>query len=117
MKSETKTIPGDATQFATPMQFAEHDTTEDLPNVFPVTLFARSTEPVSHPYWGRIVHDMEGMTHPESIQIDHNHDTYSGELGFCNEFDITDDGLQLSGGLISTSQLSVSMLPDFSAER
>lgn len=101
---KTGTVPADALKFSGPMQFGEHDTTDDMPNVFPVSFFARSAEPIHHVYWGRIVHDFDGMTHDESISIDFNHDTYWSSLGFVNKFDASHAGLKLGGGLISTKR-------------
>jgi len=81
-----------------PMQFM--DGSDDSPELRPFRMVARSAEPIEHWYWGRIVHDFDGMQlRKDRCPIDWRHDE-TAELGFADSFEVTDDGLQLSGSLI-----------------
>lgn len=100
-KTEQREVPADALQFdAVELQFAA---TEEKPadGVYPFTMRARSSEPIEHWYWGRIVHDMAGMQlRKESCPIDYRHSEYE-IIGYGNTFEASDDGLTISGGLTS----------------
>jgi hypothetical protein len=93
--------PRDAFRFAVgPMQFAE---TQGDTSVFPFTMTARSGDPIQHWYWGRIVHDMDGMvTRKESVTVDYAHG-YDDVIGYANQFDAGPEGLKVSGALVSVA--------------
>jgi len=76
---------------------------EEQENQWPIKLQARSKEVLDHWYWGRIVHDFAGMEHKEKIPVDYCHDSCE-VLGFCDQFELTDYGLELSGHVISASE-------------
>ena len=65
----------------------------------PVSLLARSSEPINHWYWGAVVHDVAGIgRHKDHITLDYAH--YDQEvLGFADRFDVTPDGLKVAGRL------------------
>jgi hypothetical protein len=65
----------------------------------PVTLLARTGQPIEHPWWGKIVHDMSGMRlHKDRLPIDYNH--FEDEvLGYLDKFDTTSGDLVVSGAL------------------
>jgi hypothetical protein len=65
----------------------------------PIEVLARTGKPVTHWYWGRIVHDLSGMRSREKLAFDCNHD-YSKPIGYADKITI-DGGLKLSGELIS----------------
>lgn len=67
--------------------------------VVPVSILARSGEPINHWYWGKIVHDLSGMSHKDTVPIDYCHDDYE-ILGFLNEFDIDHAGLLCTGSIV-----------------
>lgn len=67
----------------------------------PFELLARSAQPIDHWYWGRVVHDFAGMKARNNIPIDWNHDANEA-IGFSNKRRITDEGLMLSGSIVST---------------
>lgn len=69
-------------------------------NKQPVRLQARSKGVLDHWYWGRMVHDFAGMLHKASIPIDYCHDSRE-ILGYCDQFDVTDYGLELAGQLVT----------------
>lgn len=100
----TKAVPADALRFDAACMFADSDSVcDDLPNVFPISMLARTPEPIDHPYWGRIVHDMEGMQLGDrtSIAIDFHHSDWN-VVGYCDDISAdTTTGLTLSGGLTS----------------
>ena len=65
----------------------------------PITMLARSDQPIDHWWWGRIVHDIDGIKfHKESIVIDYCHDDRE-ILGYLDE-QRNDKGLWCSGCLI-----------------
>ena len=65
-----------------------------------VKLLARSSQPIDHWFWGRIVHDMAGVQHKERIVLDYNHDP-DQVIGYLDGFEVTDEGLQATGQLVS----------------
>lgn len=65
----------------------------------PVRLKARSGQPIDHPYWGRIVHDLSGMRmHKNRLPIDYAHN-HAEVLGYVNKFDTTSGDLFASGAM------------------
>ena len=67
----------------------------------PIELLARSSQPIMHPYWGKISHDLSGAFGKERITIDYNH---GEEIGFANKREVREDGLYLSGALLSVKE-------------
>lgn len=93
-------IPADALRFdAVPFQLAADDEAED--GQFPISMLARSAEPIEHWYWGKVVHDMAGMSlAAQTLPIDYCHD--DGQvLGVLDTFNTSDKGLEVGGKLIS----------------
>ncbi len=39
-----------------------------------IKILARSNKPINHWYWGKIVHDMEGVRHKDRLTLDYCHD-------------------------------------------
>ena len=71
----------------------------DTASTAPVRLLARSSQPIEHWYWGKVVHDMDGMTlHKDRLPIDYVHDPKE-VIGYLNKFESTDDGMVTSGAL------------------
>lgn len=95
----TSDAPKEAFRLAcSPMQFAEIKS--DDPDVRPFQMVARSPDAIDHWYWGRIVHDFSGMQlRKSSCPVDYCHDERD-EIGFADSFQVTDDGLVVSGSLI-----------------
>lgn len=94
------TAPESAFRISFPGQFKVGQKAD---NKTPIELFARSSEPVKHWYWGDIYHDFSGMTHKGSVPIDYCHDD-SEIIGVVNEFTVKPDGLYLSGHLVSVKE-------------
>lgn len=96
MTVETKEIPRNAFQFATSqMKFAEGDAEQ-----CEFSIQARSGEEASHPYWGRIIHDMKGMSlRKPTCPIDYGHREHD-PIGVGTQFDASSEGLEVSGHLI-----------------
>ncbi len=92
---KTKNIPLSALRFAADLEMGDNG---DGAKTVPVKLTARSTQPVDHWYFGRIVHDMAGMSVSKPrLPIDYCHRD-DEVMGFANKFD-TDGGLVASGAL------------------
>ena len=84
---------------ARPMQFADGDSET---GILPFSMVARSAEAVNHYYWGRIVHDFAGMIlRRDSVTVDWAH-SFDEVLGFANAFSVTENGLEVSGTLVTT---------------
>lgn len=91
-------VPVSAFSIPATMQFAaDNPETKKLP----VTLFARSKEPVQHWYWGAVYHDFETMSHKPSIPLDYLHND-SELIGAGTSFTVKDDGLHVSGHLVKS---------------
>jgi hypothetical protein len=91
-------IPAGACTFAAPLTIGDNG---DDSKTAPFELLARSSKPIEHWYWGNVVHDMAGAFGKERIPIDYNH---GEEIGFSNKRSITDEGLRLSGALVSVKE-------------
>lgn len=64
----------------------------------PCKLKVRSPDPVTHWYWGRVIHDMSGAILPAKCVIDWEHEEV---LGYADQFTVTEtDGLAASGVLV-----------------
>lgn len=87
-------------------QFAKNDKPADpkpnasgRPEPVPFSMLARTGDPITHWYWGSIVHDMAGFTpRKDTVCIDYCHDPQS-ILGYADKQVATDEGLTLSGML------------------
>jgi hypothetical protein len=71
---------------------------------FSVAMTARGAAHINHWAWGKVSHDLAGMSVPTAgrIPIDHVHS--DDALGYIDEFDVTPDGLTLKGKFISTKE-------------
>jgi hypothetical protein len=91
-----KPIPREAFRFEAAT--CELSAAKDGGNI-PIRIKARSGQPLTHWYWGRIVHDMAGMRTPgPSIPLDYVHDDKE-ILGYADKFEAGGD-LVISGELI-----------------
>jgi len=87
-------IPASAMSFDCELQFGDNG--EDAKSS-PVKMLAR-TFAFNHPWWGKVEHDFDGMTHKSRIPLDYCHD--SKELvGYANKFEVDSKGLTLSGAI------------------
>lgn len=90
----TQKVPKKALKFS-----ADLGLSEGAEGVTPVTITARTKEPVDHPWWGRFVHDMAGFRPSKpTLPIDYCHND-SEVLGFLDKFDIATGDLVVSGAL------------------
>jgi len=95
MANATKNIPLSALRFAADLELGSNG---EGARTVPVKLSARSTQPVDHWYFGRIVHDLAGMSvNKGRVPIDYCHNE-SEVMGYANKFD-TSNGLVCSGAL------------------
>lgn len=82
-----------------PLQFAAGEPA-DKPRA-KISMLARTGEAITHWYWGRIIHDMQGMRlRKDSAPIDwcHRQDEI---IGVLNEFKATNKGLEVAGELVA----------------
>ena len=90
-------VPADACRFSIPLAFANKIEEQ---NTVPVSIKARDGGIVEHWWWGRTVHDMEGMErHKDHLTIDYCHDS-DEVLGYMDTFDTSKGDLETSGKLI-----------------
>ena len=94
-QQQTKQVPLSAMNFASEFKFGDNG--ENAKSA-PVEIFAISTEPKNHFWWGQCVHDMEGMQHKERIPIDYCHDDKE-VIGYANKFIVSDEGITVKGAL------------------
>ena len=93
-------VPAAACCFAADVEVG---TNGDDAKTAPVKLLARSSQPVDTWWWGRVVHDMEGMTLSKSrIPLDYCHDPEQ-VIGYANKFDTASGDLVASGALVPYS--------------
>ncbi len=65
----------------------------------PIRLLARTGGSIEHPYWGRIIHDMEGLElHKPGVPIDYCHNP-DELIGVADVFDASSTGLVAKGRL------------------
>src|SRR5688572_6779918 len=95
MGQQTKQIPIAALSFAADLVMGDNG---DGAKTIPIKVKARGAQAVDHWYFGRMVHDLAGMSLSKPrLAIDYCH--REGEvLGFANKFD-TEGGLVASGAL------------------
>lgn len=73
----------------------------------PVSINARTAEPVDHWYWGKTYHDFDGMQMPARLALDYCHD-YHGDpddvIGFVEKARIEDGSLICDGFLTPATE-------------
>jgi hypothetical protein len=94
MKTNPKDVPLRALQFAADVAMAGSDTKGNVP----ITIKARSGKPVTHWFWGAVVHDMAGFTSKPTVPLDYCHDS-AEVIGFADKFDVSSGDLIVSGFL------------------
>jgi hypothetical protein len=68
----------------------------------PVELLARTGKPITHWYWGAVVHDLSGVRLPSEatrVPIDYCHED-DEIMGFLDKFTAKPEGLVVSGSLV-----------------
>lgn len=69
-------------------------------NLHPIRMLARSSQPIDHWFWGRVVHDLSGFTvHKNRIPVDYMHDE---PIGFLDVFTVEKEGLYVEGAIVLT---------------
>lgn len=92
---ETKKVPSSA--FCLDAAF-ELTAGED-PKKSPVKIKALSGDAIAHPWWGKVVLDLSGMTHAQKIAIDYCHDP-DEIMGYIDKFSVESNSLYLYGELV-----------------
>jgi hypothetical protein len=103
----TTAAPAEAFKFAAPSgacKFAATKDGGDGGKSKPVTILARTGEPVDHYYFGRIVHDFAGMVRRESVALDWCHDA-DEIIGVADRFDTASGELFVGGSIESLEPL------------
>ena len=96
MKNEN--IPANAFTFVAAVDVKERK--NDDSKSTPFTAVARTGDALNHAYFGRVVHDLDGMRVKSRIPIDWNHtDTI---VGYANRFDTETGDLEIGGALTPT---------------
>lgn len=96
MAETTKQVPLSALRFVADLEIGDNG---DGAKTAPFKMMARSKDPVSHWYWGRVVHDMAGFTTSKPrLPVDYCH-CEDEVLGFANKFDTSSGDLIASGAL------------------
>ena len=92
-------IPAAACQFEAHIEADMSRNGEDSKTV-PVRMLARSSKPIEHFYWGKVIHDISGLVpHKSKIPIDYAHNN-NEVLGYLNHFEDTAEGKVASGALV-----------------
>jgi hypothetical protein len=92
----TQAVPRAALRFAADVEVGSNG---ESSKSAPVTIQARSKEPVDHWYWGRMVHDLAGFSaHKPKLPLDYCHND-AEVLGYVNKFDTSSGDLVASGAL------------------
>lgn len=93
----TKRVPQAALRFRS--EFALGDNGDGAKSA-PFSMVARSGQPIEHWFWGRVVHDLDGMRLSKArIPIDYAHDDRE-VIGYANKFDVESGDLKVSGALV-----------------
>jgi len=94
--AETKKVPAQMCRMTAEAQFGDNG--PDSKTV-PIQMLARSGKPLSHWFWGDIVHDMSGMRmHKARLPIDYVHNS-DEVIGYLNHFSTEAGDLSCSGAL------------------
>lgn len=97
----TRKVPRAALGFDVgPLKFkaAEGEPAKD--GIIPVSVLARSAQPIQHWYWGAVIHDMDGFKPAApSVPLDYCHDD-AEVIGFLNTFDAGKEGLACEGQVV-----------------
>lgn len=98
MSDETRTIPATACRCVVG-PFELGDNGEGAKSA-PFRMVARSGDAIDHWWWGRVVHDLDGMRLPSRnrVAIDYVHDE-NQIVGYANKFDTSTGNLEASGSL------------------
>lgn len=98
MATETKQVPQAALRMS--IGAFEFGSNGENAKSAPVRMVARSGQPIEHWYWGKVVHDLAGMTiHKDRLPIDYCHDDEE-VIGYLNKFDTSSGDLVASGALV-----------------
>ena len=96
--NEPTTVPAKECVFQAAVEVRERKSDSDKST--PFSAIARTGDALSHAYWGRVVHDLDGMRVKSRIPIDWNHtDTL---VGYANRFDTESGDLEIKGALTPT---------------
>lgn len=94
----TKDVPQSALRFEA-AEFSLGDNGDGAKSA-PFRMVARSGQPIEHWFWGRVVHDMDGMQlHKQRVAIDYAHDDRE-VIGYANSFSTESGDLVVSGALV-----------------
>ena len=96
---EVKNVPAEAFKLkASAIEFNAVEGGEA--DTYEISMLARSAGAIEHWYWGeQVVHDMAGMNVAGKIPIDFNHE--AEVIGYLDKFEETEDGLRVTGKLVS----------------
>lgn len=98
-----KKVPRRALMFAA--EFAPTDQPADRPEngprLLPFSMIARTGGIAQHPWWGRCIHDFEGMLPAKpTVSVDYCHNP-DDIIGFSDQLELADNALRMAGSLVS----------------
>lgn len=96
---EVKNVPADAFKLkASRIEFNAVEGGDA--ETYEISMLARSAGAIEHWHWGeQVVHDIAGMNVAGKIPIDFNHE--AEVIGYLDNFEQTDEGLRVTGKLVS----------------
>ena len=98
MDRDRENVPASACQFTADVDVS--DANGKKADTYPFSMTARRGNAIDHPYWGRIVHDLEGMHLARGrVSVDLDHDP-KRVVGYANRFDVSTGDLKVSGALV-----------------
>jgi hypothetical protein len=99
--STTRKVPRSALGFDIgPLKFKAAEGETPKGDTHPVSLLARSAQPIQHWYWGAVIHDMDGFQPAApSVPLDYCHDD-TEVIGFLDTFDAGKEGLACDGQVV-----------------
>ncbi len=99
--TQSNEAPIEAFAFVGETEFAE--STAESSSKRPVKILARTPNPINHWYWGRIVHDFDGMQRKPKVRLDYCHDVDEC-VGVAAKHVIDKSGLWLEGEVESLEE-------------
>ena len=98
--NQPETVDASKCRFALgEVQFMQGEESDSIKH--PIRMLARTDQPVNHWYWGRVVHDIEGIQfHGSSIVVDYCHDDRE-IMGYLDKFEASlGEGFFCEGALV-----------------
>ena len=96
MPNQTRQIPASECTFRAELQIKQRENDENKSTPFQAV--ARTGDAVNHRFWGRVVHDLDGMKVKSRIPVDFNHNP-NEVVGYARHFNTDSGDLQIAGAI------------------